>query len=101
MAEPGGKELLLRELSKVAKALGATFAPYCEVIASDLTTPDHVVTQIENSMSGREVGDPASLIGLARIADPGFPDIMANFADAFRDGRPVKSTSIGIKDSSG
>ncbi|HPE46746.1 MAG TPA: PAS domain-containing protein [Hyphomonas sp.] len=95
------KELLLRELSKIAAALGKTFAPYCEVIVSDLTDPDHVVTQIENSMSGREVGDPASLIGLARMADPEFPDIMTNFADAFRDGRPVKSTSIGLKDKSG
>lgn len=95
------KTLLLRELSNIAKALGETFAPYCEVIVSDLTTPEHVVVQIENSMSGREVGDPASLIGLARMTDPSFPGVMTNFADAFRDGRPVKSTSIGVKDKSG
>lgn len=95
------KELLLAELSKVATALGQTFAPFCEVILSDLTTPDHVIQQVENSLSGREVGDPASLIGLARLTDPTFPDILTNYADAFRDGRPVKSTSIGIRDSSG
>lgn len=95
------KDLLLRELSNIAKALGETFAPYCEVIISDLSSPDHVVVQVENSLSGREVGDAASLIGLARLTDPSFPDIMTNLADAFRDGRPVKSTSIGIRDSSG
>ncbi len=52
-------------------------------------------------MSGRAIGDPATELGLARIADPEFPQILANYANRFADGRPVKSTSIGVKDSNG
>lgn len=101
MSRLSDRKWFLRELSKIAKALGETFTPYCEVILSDLTDPEHVIIQIENSLSGREVGDAAAHVSLARIADPSFPDVVANFADAFRDGRPVKSTSIGIRDKSG
>lgn len=53
---------------------------------------------IHNNLSGREVGDPATELGLARIADPAFPQVLANYANTFPDGRPAKSTSIGIKD---
>ena len=50
----------------------------------------------------RRVGlPPATELGLARIASPDFPSIIANYANQFADGRPVKSASIGIKDSSG
>ena len=45
--------------------------------------------------------DPATELGLARIADPEYPQVIANYANAFADGRRAKSTSIGIKDSSG
>ena len=47
----------------------------------------------------RRVGlPPVTELGLARIASPDFPSIIANYANQFADGRPVKSTSIGIKD---
>jgi predicted transcriptional regulator YheO len=47
------------------------------------------------------VGDSATEIGLARISDPNFPDVVANYENKFADGRPVKSTSIGLKDKTG
>jgi predicted transcriptional regulator YheO len=40
-------------------------------------------------------------LGLARIADPKYPQVVANHANQFADGRQAKSTSIGIEDSSG
>ena len=39
--------------------------------------------------------------GLARIADDDFPPVLANYPNRFADGRTAKSTSIGIKDSTG
>ncbi len=57
--------------------------------------------QIENNLSGRSIGDSATELGLARIVDPSFPEVLANYANQFADGRPVKSTSIGLKDKSG
>ncbi|HGE6417563.1 TPA: transcriptional regulator, partial [Klebsiella variicola] len=40
-------------------------------------------------------------LGLARISSPEFPNILANYANKFPDGRPAKSTSIGIKNEAG
>jgi predicted transcriptional regulator YheO len=72
-----------------------------EVVLHDLTTPDHSVVAIANNLSGRRVGDAVTEIGLARIQDPDFPEVLQNYANQFPDGRPAKSTSIGLKDGQG
>jgi len=101
MAKLSDRAWLMREASRITAALGDTFAPLCEVVLHDLTIPEHSIVQIENNLSGRSVGDSATEIGLARIADPHFPDVVANYANKFPDGRAVKCTSIGLKDKSG
>ncbi|ASL47626.1 hypothetical protein bAD24_III09545 [Burkholderia sp. AD24] len=92
---------LLDQVSQIADGLARTFAPFCEVVVHDLLDPKHAVLAIHNNLSGREAGHPATELGLARIADPDYPQVIANYANQFADGRPAKSTSIGIKDSSG
>lgn len=94
-------ELILREAAKLAEALAETFAPLCEVVLHDLTNPSHAIVKIENNISGRSVGDPATELGLARIANPDFPDKLVNYANTLSDGRQVKSTSVGLRDSAG
>ena len=71
------------------------------MVVHDLRDPEHAILAIHNNLSGREVGDPATELGLARIADPAYPQVIANYANQFDDGRPAKSTSIGVKDSTG
>ncbi|WP_026175840.1 helix-turn-helix transcriptional regulator [Methylobacterium sp. 88A] len=95
------KEVLFVQLQQIAQGLGETFAPFCEVVVHDLTDPKNAIVAIHNNLSGREVGQPATELGLARIADPDYPQIIANYANAFADGRQAKSTSVGIKDASG
>jgi predicted transcriptional regulator YheO len=92
---------LLDMLSQMAEGLGETFAPFCEVVVHDLSNPKNAIHAIHNSLSGREVGQSVTELGLARIRDPEFPAVIANYANTFPDGRKVKSTSIGIKDDSG
>jgi len=92
---------MLDMLSNIAEGLGQTFAPFCEVVVHDLSNPKNAIHAIENGLSGREVGDSVTELGLARIRDPEFPAVIANYANTFPDGRKVKSTSIGIKDESG
>jgi len=89
---------LLDQMSQVAEGLGRTLAPFTEVVLHDLLDPEHAILAIHNNLSGREVGDPATELGLARIADPDFAQVLANYPNQFPDGRPAKSTSIGIKD---
>ncbi|MEV1008576.1 PAS domain-containing protein [Streptomyces sp. NPDC049881] len=101
-ADTGAEDaLLLREAEKIVTALGRTFPGLCEVVLHDLRDPEHAVRAIENNLSGRAVGDPATELGLARIEDPGYPDVLQNYPNRFPDGRPAKSTSIGIRNSAG
>lgn len=92
---------LLMQLDTIAKGLSETFSPFCEVVVHDLGNPEHAILAIHNNLSGREIGDPATELGIARILSSEFPNIIANYANQFTDGRPVKSTSIGIKGSNG
>jgi predicted transcriptional regulator YheO len=94
-------EHLLLEAKKIAVAIGRMFPGLCEVVLHDLRRPDHAIRVIENNLSGREVGDSATELGLRRIADPNYPGVIQNYPNQFPDGRPVKSTSIGIKNAEG
>ncbi|MFI0445408.1 transcriptional regulator [Actinomadura sp. 6N118] len=94
-------EHLIREAEKIAVALGRMFPGLCEVVLHDLRTPEHAIRVIENNLSGREVGDSVTELGLARIEDPGYPSVIQNYPNQFPDGRPAKSTSIGIKNAAG
>ncbi|MCA8334840.1 helix-turn-helix transcriptional regulator [Burkholderia multivorans] len=92
---------LIEQVQRIAEGLGQMFAPFTEVVVHDLRTPKQAILAIHNNLSGRAVGDPATELGLARIADDDFPPVLANYPNRFADGRTAKSTSIGIKDSSG
>ncbi|MEU6772342.1 PAS domain-containing protein [Streptomyces sp. NPDC046759] len=91
----------MREAEKIAVALGRMFPGLCEVVLHDLRNPDHAIRAIENNLSGRQVGDSATELGLARIEDPDYPSVIQNYPNRFPDGRPAKSTSIGIKNLAG
>ena len=88
---------LLSQLESIAEGLSETFAPFCEVVVHDLKTPEHAVISIRNNLSGRQPGDPATELGLARISSPDFPNILANYANKFSDGRPAKVPLLVLK----
>ncbi|MFJ3964800.1 transcriptional regulator [Streptomyces sp. NPDC090036] len=94
-------ELLLREAERIAVAVGRMFPGLCEVVLHDLRRPRSAIRVIENNLSGRQVGDSATELGLRRIADPSYPSVIQNYSNQFPDGRPAKSTSIGIKNADG
>jgi predicted transcriptional regulator YheO len=97
----GDDEHLLHELEKIAHAVGRMFPGLCEVVLHDLREPETAIRAIENNLSGRTVGDSATELGLQRIADPDHPSVLQNYPNTFADGRPVKSTSVGIKNRDG
>lgn len=94
-------ELLLREAETIVVAIGRMFTGLCEVVLHDLRDPEHAIRVIENNLSGRAVGDPATELGIARIEDPDYPNVLQNYPNTFPDGRPAKSTSIGLRNSHG
>lgn len=95
------QQAILSQVTLIAAALGETLAPFTEVVVHDLRSPQHAILAIHNNLSGRQVGDPATELGLARIADDNYPQVLTNYANQFADGRRAKSTSVGIKDSEG
>jgi predicted transcriptional regulator YheO len=99
--KPAAREIPFDQLKQIAQGLGETFAPFCEVVLHDLTDPNNAIVAIHNDLSGRKVGQPATELGLARIADPNHAQVISNYANTFADGRQAKSTSVGIKDASG
>jgi predicted transcriptional regulator YheO len=99
--DTAGHDVLLGQLEKIAEGIGATLEPFCEVVVHDLTDPKHAIACIKNNLSGRKVGDPATELGLARILDDAYPQVLAGYPNQFSDGRQVKSSSIGIKDANG
>jgi predicted transcriptional regulator YheO len=99
--KPADREILFDQLKQIAQGLGETFAPFCEVVLHDLTDPKNAIVAIHNNLSGRKIGQPATELGLARIADPNYAQVISNYANKFADGRQAKSTSVGIKDASG
>ncbi|XKK38929.1 PAS domain-containing protein [Nocardiopsis sp. ARC36] len=94
-------EHLIREAERIAVAIGRMFPGLCEVVLHDLRRPDSAIRVIENNLSGRQVGDSATELGLRRIEDPDYPSVIQNYSNRFPDGRPAKSTSIGIKNADG
>ncbi len=92
---------LLQEAKKTVVALGRMFAPFCEVVLHDYRNPKHTIVAIENPLSGRKVGDSVTEIGIARIQDASFPDVVQNYKNILPDGRVMKSTSIGIRNAKG
>ncbi|MBV8620829.1 MAG: transcriptional regulator [Curvibacter sp.] len=95
------QQQLLSQVQQIADGLAQTFAPFTEVVVHDLLDPAHAVLAVHNNLSGRRVGDPATELGLARILDSDHAQVIANYPNRFADGRQVKSSSIGIKDSEG
>ncbi|MHC4041271.1 helix-turn-helix transcriptional regulator [Bradyrhizobium sp. 23AC] len=95
------RKLLFDQLQQIAHGLGETFAPFCEVVLHDLTDPRNAIVAIHNNLSGRKVGQGATELGLARIANPDYAQVISNYANSFADGRQAKSTSIGIKGADG
>lgn len=93
--------LLLKAGENLVEALGQMFAPTCEVVLHDLTRPANSLVAIANPLSGRQIGDSTTELGIGRIADPEFPDVIQNYPNRFPDGRPAKSTSVGFRDSTG
>ncbi|GAC1609721.1 MAG: PAS domain-containing protein [Aquirhabdus sp.] len=91
----------MRELSKVAEAVAKTLEPFCEVVLHDLSATPPKIVSIHGAISGRMVNDSTTEMGYARIHDADFPDVVLNYPNTLPNGRPTKSTSIGIRDNSG
>ena len=92
----------LETLKQIAAGVAAQFGSNCEVVIHDVSgnRPDHTIVHIENGhVSGRKVGDGASLDQLARQDEQ--PKDHLCYLTRTPDGKILKSSSLYIRNSRG
>jgi len=86
----------------VAETLGTMLAPILEVAVHDLRKPDASIIAIYNGhLTGRDVGDGATDLGLRRLRGEDVPDAIVGYANESPDGTKMKSSSLAIRDDEG
>ncbi|MBP2329239.1 putative transcriptional regulator YheO [Kibdelosporangium banguiense] len=84
----------------VVRALAQAFAPRSEVVLHDLTRLPGSIAAIAGEITGRQVGGPATDLGL-RTFQSGWKDHLIGYRAATADGTPLRSSSIFFHGSSG
>ncbi|MFB6274015.1 MAG: transcriptional regulator [Salinibacter sp.] len=93
---------ILEHYVTMAEAIGTMMAPVMEVAVHDLRQPEESIIAIYNGhLTGREVGDGATDLGLRRLRGEDLPDKMIGYANESPDGTKMKSSSLAIRDDEG
>jgi len=94
---------MLRAMIPVARGIAATFGNQCEVVLHDLSRPrTSIVEIVNNSVTGRSVGDGIRELVWSVLRSPNFADdMLTNYRTTTSEGKDVKSTTILIRDETG
>lgn len=97
-----GVHPILEAFQPVVKALAATLGPDCEVVLHDLSHPKTSVIMVENSITGRKVGDGIRDLIISVLRSERFgKDALVNYATHLKDGRNFRCTTALIRDAEG
>ncbi|MBH5320115.1 transcriptional regulator [Paenibacillus sp. GSMTC-2017] len=95
------QELLF--FSELAKGITAQFGENCEVVIHDWSKPyESTIVAIEHGhVTGRNVGDPGTNLGLEIMRGTSDGDNRHNYVTQTVDGRILRSTSMYVKNNEG
>ena len=95
------RERIFKQLQQIGDSIVAMFGKNCETCIHDLTDLHHSLIHINGTVTGREIGAPATdlLVKLLENAN-GRPEDLHNYRTVSGDGRILKSSTIFISDSS-
>jgi len=83
----------------MAEVLSEMFKPHLEVIVHDLRYPEHSIIAIfNNHVTGRKVGEGTSDVGYKKLMGE-LPDLVINYKNESPDGKPLKSSTLTIRNS--
>jgi len=101
-ATPERVDHILQHYTTMAEAIGKMMDPVMEVAVHDLRQPESSIIAIYNGhLTGREVGDGATDLGVRRLKGEDIPDKMIGYANETPDGTKMKSSSLAIRDDEG
>jgi len=102
VVSPDRVDHILQHYVTMAEAIGKMMAPVMEVAVHDLRQPEESIIAIYNGhLTGREVGDGATDLGVRRLRGEDIPDKMIGYANETPDGTKMKSASLAIRDDQG
>lgn len=91
---------VLAILEQLVPALGEALGPNSEIVLHDVTRLPNSIVAIANSITGRQVGGPASDLGL-EILQSGWSEHLIGYRSELEDGRVLRSSSLFVKDARG
>ncbi len=92
------RKTLFQNAEAVARGLSEFFGESIEVVVHDFADPDRSILAIYGNLTGRRVGDPAPE-ALRRHWAKG--EDLHNYPAQTRDGRPLKASTVFLRDESG
>lgn len=99
------EEFLMESLKVIADGIAGTFGSRCEVVihdVRDLNKLGHSIVKIINgNVTGRAIGGPISDRGLRDFRSGIKQNLVINYPSVGKEGNPLKSTSIILRDESG
>jgi predicted transcriptional regulator YheO len=94
------RDRIIAILSSLVEPLGQSLPPSTEVVLHDLSRLPDSIVGVHGDVTMRRLGDPATDL-LLEHATAGDLDTMVGYRTTLPDGRPVRSTTIVIRDPSG
>ncbi|OAT86108.1 helix-turn-helix transcriptional regulator [Desulfotomaculum copahuensis] len=98
------REELLKKFLPLVDFIAAIAGPHCEVVLHDTANVDNSIVAIRNGhVSGRRTGGPLTDLGLKLLQEEAYhtQDILVNYPARTRDGKPLRSSTLFIKDDDG
>ena len=91
---------IIKSLIPVIEGLAKTFGSFCEFVLHDVSKTDYSIVAIENgNITGRKVGAPVTDLLMELITKN--DDYKLNYRSTTKDGKPLKCSTILIKDEQG
>ncbi len=92
---------ILSHYEKIGELLAEMFEPHLEVAVHDLRYPEHSIIAIFNGhITGRNIGEGTSDLGYEKVSGK-VPDKVVNYKNESPDGKPLKSSSLTIRNNKG
>lgn len=90
-------------LEQVLEMFSAHMGRDCEIVMHDLTkgASNSIVKIFNGHVTGRQVGGPATTVGLKVLSDGEMPKVKCNYINRLEDGRILRSSTIHLEDKDG
>jgi len=95
------REQVLDQLKSICRAIVAMFGKHCETCIHDLTDLHKSLIFIKGSVTGREIGAPATDLLVKKLKAEKMPQDMHNYRTVTGNGRTLKSSTTFIYDQGG